>query len=47
VPIHQGYKEATAPNRAQPDLPLKEIVEIEKKALNRPVRDLQRTARKK
>jgi ribonucleoside-diphosphate reductase alpha chain len=42
----RGYKEATAPNRAQPDLPLKEIVEIEKKALNRPVRDLVRTAEK-
>jgi ribonucleoside-diphosphate reductase alpha chain len=42
----EGYKEATAPNRAQPDLPLKEIVEIEKKALNRPVTDLQRTGEK-
>jgi ribonucleoside-diphosphate reductase alpha chain len=42
----KGYKEATAPNRAQPDLPLKEIVEIEKKALNRPVTDLQRTGEK-
>src|SRR4029453_6341012 len=38
----KGYKEATAPNRAQPDLPLKEIVEIEKKAVNRPVTDLAR-----
>jgi ribonucleoside-diphosphate reductase alpha chain len=42
----KGYREATAPNRAQPDLPLKEIVEIEKKALNRPVTDLQRTGEK-
>ena len=42
----EGYKEATAPSRAQPDLPLKEIVEIEKKALNRPVMDLQRTGEK-
>jgi ribonucleoside-diphosphate reductase alpha chain len=42
----KGYKEATAPNRAQPDLPLKEILEIEKKALNRPVTDLQRTGEK-
>jgi ribonucleoside-diphosphate reductase alpha chain len=42
----KGYKEATAPNRAQPDLPLKEIVEIEKKALNRPVTDLPRTSEK-
>jgi len=41
-----GYKEATSPNRAQPDLPLKEIVEIEKKALNRPVTDLARTGDK-
>jgi ribonucleoside-diphosphate reductase alpha chain len=42
----EGYKEATAPNRAQPDLPLKEIVELEKKALNRPVTDLARTGDK-
>jgi ribonucleoside-diphosphate reductase alpha chain len=39
----EGYKEATAPNRTQPDLPLKEIPDIEKKALNRPVTDLART----
>jgi ribonucleoside-diphosphate reductase alpha chain len=42
----KGYKEATSPNRAQPDLPLKEIAEIEKKSLNRPVIDLARTAEK-
>jgi len=42
----KGYKEATSPNRAQPDLPLKEIGEIEKKALNRPVTDLARTGDK-
>jgi len=42
----KGYKEATSPNRAQPDLPLKEIVEIENKALNRPVTDLARTGDK-
>ncbi len=42
----KGYKEATAPNRAQQELPLKEIAEIEKKALNRPVSDLQRTGEK-
>jgi ribonucleoside-diphosphate reductase alpha chain len=42
----KGYREATAPNRAQPDLPLKEIVEIEKKAVNRPVADLARTGEK-
>src|SRR5881392_82250 len=42
----KGYKEATSPSRAQPDLPLKEIAEIEKKALNRPVTDLARTGEK-
>src|SRR5213593_3936321 len=42
----KGYKEATSPSRAQPDLPLKEIGEIEKKALNRPVTDLARTGDK-
>src|SRR5438105_1442316 len=42
----KGYKEATSPNRSQPDLPLKEILEIEKKALNRPVTDLPRTGDK-
>jgi ribonucleoside-diphosphate reductase alpha chain len=42
----KGYKEATAPNRVQPELPLKEIAEIEKKAVNRPVTDLQRTGEK-
>ena len=42
----KGYKEATSPNRSQPDLPLKEISEIEKKALNRPVTDLARTGDK-
>jgi ribonucleoside-diphosphate reductase alpha chain len=41
-----GYKEATAPSRMQPDLPMKEISEIEKKALNRPVAELPRTAEK-
>jgi len=35
-----GYKEATSPNRGQTELPLKEIGEMEKKALNRPVSDL-------
>jgi ribonucleoside-diphosphate reductase alpha chain len=42
----KGYKEATSPNRAQPDLPLKEIAEIEKRAVNRPVADLARTGDK-
>ena len=35
-----GYKEATSPNRGQTEFPLKEIPEMEKKALNRPVSDL-------
>jgi ribonucleoside-diphosphate reductase alpha chain len=39
----KGYKEATSPNRGQAELPLKEIPEMEKKALNRPVSDLSRT----
>jgi ribonucleoside-diphosphate reductase alpha chain len=42
----KGYKEATSPNRAQPELPMKEISEIDKKAINRPVADLARTAEK-
>jgi ribonucleoside-diphosphate reductase alpha chain len=42
----KGYKEATAPQRNHPELPLKEIVEMEKKAINRPVLDLARTAEK-
>jgi ribonucleoside-diphosphate reductase alpha chain len=41
-----GYKEATSPNRGQSELPMKEIPEMEKKALNRPVTDLPRTAEK-
>jgi ribonucleoside-diphosphate reductase alpha chain len=42
----KGYKEATSPNRGQPELPMKEIAEIEKKAVNRPVPDLSRTGEK-
>jgi ribonucleoside-diphosphate reductase alpha chain len=42
----KGYKEATSPNRGQSELPLKEIAEMEKKAVNRPVPDLPRTAEK-
>ena len=42
----KGYKEATAPHRAQPELPMKEIPDMEKKAVNRPVSDLARTAEK-
>jgi ribonucleoside-diphosphate reductase alpha chain len=42
----KGYKEATSPSRGQAELPLKEIPEMEKKALNRPVPDLPRTGEK-
>ena len=42
----KGYKEATSPNRGQSELPMKEIPEMEKKAINRPVSDLPRTAEK-
>jgi len=42
----KGYKEATSPSRTQPELPMKEIPEIDKKAMNRPVTDLPRTAEK-
>jgi ribonucleoside-diphosphate reductase alpha chain len=42
----KGYKEATAPSRSQPDLPMREIADIEKKATNRPVAELPRTAEK-
>ncbi|MEY2545274.1 MAG: ribonucleoside-diphosphate reductase alpha chain [Verrucomicrobiota bacterium] len=42
----KGYKEATSPNRGQPELPMKEIPEIEKKSINRPVSDLSRTGEK-
>jgi ribonucleoside-diphosphate reductase alpha chain len=40
----KGYKEAISPNRTQPDLPMREITDIEKKAVNRPVAELPRTA---
>jgi ribonucleoside-diphosphate reductase alpha chain len=42
----KGYKEATSPSRTQPDLPMKEIADIDKKAMNRPVAELPRTAEK-
>ncbi len=42
----KGYKEATSPHRAQPELPMKEIPDMEKKAINRPVSDLPRTGEK-
>ena len=38
----KGYKEATSPNKAQPDLPLKELAQIDRAAMNRPVTELQR-----
>ena len=42
----KGYKEATSPHTGQPDLPMKGIGEMEKRAVNRPVSDLSRTADK-
>ena len=42
----KGYKEATSPSRGQTELPLREIPEMEKKALNRPVWDLARIGEK-
>jgi len=42
----KGYKEATSPSRGQPELPMKEISDMAKKAVNRPVSDLPRTAEK-
>jgi len=42
----KGYKEATSPSRGQAELPMKEISDMEKKAVNRPVADLPRTAEK-
>jgi ribonucleoside-diphosphate reductase alpha chain len=40
----KGYKEATSPSRSQLDLPMKEIADIDKRAINRPVAELPRTA---
>ena len=42
----KGYKEATAPQKTQPELPMKEISEMEKRSLNRSVPDLARTGDK-
>jgi ribonucleoside-diphosphate reductase alpha chain len=42
----KGYKEATAPQTTQPDLPMKGIGEMEKRAVNRPVAELSRTIEK-
>ncbi|HZJ17474.1 MAG TPA: vitamin B12-dependent ribonucleotide reductase [Chthoniobacteraceae bacterium] len=38
----KGYKEATSPHRGQADLPMKELSEIDRKAVNRPVAELPR-----
>jgi ribonucleoside-diphosphate reductase alpha chain len=42
----KGYKEAISPSRSQLDLPMKEIADIDKRAINRPVAELPRTAEK-
>lgn len=42
----KGYKEATSPNKVQPELPMKELGEIDKQTINRPVSDLSRTGEK-
>src|SRR6266513_952365 len=42
----KGYKEATSPNLAQSDFPLKDIAEMEKISINRPVDELPPTAEK-
>ena len=42
----KGYKEATSPQRGQAELPMREIAEMEKKTINRPVADLPRTGEK-
>ena len=42
----KGYKEATSPKKTQPELPMKELPEIDKKTINRPVSDLARTGEK-
>ena len=38
----KGYKEATSPNKGQSDLPMKELAQIDKAAIDRPVSDLAR-----
>ncbi|MGB8166888.1 MAG: vitamin B12-dependent ribonucleotide reductase, partial [Chthoniobacteraceae bacterium] len=38
----KGYKEATSPNKGQADLPMKELAQIDKASINRPVADLPR-----
>jgi ribonucleoside-diphosphate reductase alpha chain len=38
-----GYREANVPNAGQVELPLKEVAEQERKAVNRPVKELEQT----
>ena len=42
----KGYKEATSPNAHQGELPMRELPVMDKKAINRPVPELERTADK-
>ena len=42
----KGYKEATSAQKSQPELPMRELEEIAKKVVNRPVTDLSRTGDK-
>jgi ribonucleoside-diphosphate reductase alpha chain len=46
VQFIKGYKEAISPRNGQPELGFKEIPDMEKKAVNRPVSDLSRTGEK-
>ncbi len=38
-----GYREANSPNAGQPELPLKEVAEQEKRIVNKPVVELEQT----
>ena len=40
----KGYREATSPNHGQEELPIPELKEMEKKAVNRPVAELPRVS---
>ena len=42
----KGYKEMTSAQKTQPELPMRELEEIAKKGINRPVQDLSRTGDK-
>ena len=46
VPVHQGLQGSDLAERAQTELPLKELPEMDKKAINRPVPELERTGDK-